>query len=171
MRKIISFVLASAMFVISVFGLVSCDLVTPVSVGEKGDNTSSDPIAYVEVSPDTEDEQAKISSADDTTEITSTTGATQNSTTAVTKTTTTTAKAVQTTKKQTTTTKKKTTTTTRKGHYDDQGLWIDEDPYVFPGVEDYISYPDGCRHYDDGHWYLSPNHKNGKCPQYVEGCD
>lgn len=171
MRKIISFVLAFTMFVISVFCLVSCDLVNPVSVGEKGNNTSSDPIAYVEVSPDTEDEQAKISSADDTTEITSTTGTTQNSTTAVTKTTTTTAKAVQTTKKQTTTTKKKTTTTTRKGHYDDQGLWVEDEPYVDPDMPDYISYPDGCRHYDDGHWYLSPNHKNGKCPQYVEGCD
>ena len=71
---------------------------------------------------------------------------------------TTSAKAAQTTKKQTTTTKKKTTTTTRKGHYDDQGLWVEDEPYVDPDMPDYISYADGCRLYDDGHWYISPNH-------------
>ena len=116
------------------------------------------------------DDGENDSDSTSTASTTSTTAAASSPTT-TTASTTTTVKAAPTTKKQTTT-KKKTTTTTGKGHYDDTGhIWYDEDPYVFPGVEDYISYPDGCRHYDDGHWYLSPNHKNGKCPQYVEGCD
>ena len=103
------------------------------------------------------DDGENDSDSTSTASTTSTTAAASSPTT-TTASTTTTAKAAQTTKKQTTTTKKKTTTTTRKGHYDDQGLWVEDEPYVDPDMPDYISYADGCRLYDDGHWYISPNH-------------
>ena len=103
------------------------------------------------------DDGENDSDSTSTASTTSTTAAASSPTT-TTASTTTTAKVAQTTKKQTTTTKKHTTVSTRKGHYDDHGLWVEEEEPDMPGVEDYISYADGCRLYDDGHWYISPNH-------------